>query len=239
MDPYHHLNLLSHGCLCIWSGKKWLPFVYSFCCFYSIHPSLSLSYPMMLAAQLLPPPPPAPFLKPSLVDVSNPVQLLKGCGITKANKGSLHTLVDTLKGFKDFRRDISTRTYNISKEWAKQLMAITTLLDEVASAPASSPAMASLPATCNNLWQAITDIELTWSAAPCYDSIGLGLRPVPEPHPAPVQSPDISAQCTACRTASCDLVLLHASACLHPLTHIRTAPEGPCTLLCLCPLLAI
>ena len=96
------------------------------------------------------------------------MQLLQGRGITEANKGSLCALVDALKGFKDFRRDsgAATKSYNIGKEWAKQLVAITTLLDEVASAPASSPTVASPPATRDDLRQAVADIKSSLGPQP-------------------------------------------------------------------------
>ena len=60
----------------------------------------------------------------------------------------------------------------------------------------------------------------------CYDSIRLGLGPIPEPHPTPVQPPAFQPRCVACYAVSCDLVLLHISAYLHVLTCIYTAPEG-------------
>ena len=125
----------------------------------------------MPATQSLAPPPPSNppprRLSPAPADLGDPVQLLQGRGITEANKGSLRALVDALKGFTDFRRDgVSAKTYNIGKEWDKQLMAITTLLDEVASTPVSAPTGASPPATRDDLRQAVADIKSSLGPQP-------------------------------------------------------------------------
>ena len=62
----------------------------------------------------------------------------------------------------------------------------------------------------------------------CYDSIRLGLGPIPELRPAQsdpwVFQPSRIARCDA----SCDPAPTHVSVCLHALTHERAAPEGPC-----------
>ena len=50
-----------------------------------------------------------------------------------------------------------------------------------------------------------------------------------QPGPIPqCFSPDVSH--IAHHAASCNLVPLHASMCLHALTHKHMAPEGPCML---------
>ena len=63
----------------------------------------------------------------------------------------------------------------------------------------------------------------------CYDSIRLGLGPVPKPRPTWSDPQVFQPSRVARRDASRDLALTHTSTCLHVLTHERTAPEGPCT----------
>ena len=54
--------------------------------------------------------------------------------------------------------------------------------------------------------------------ADCYDSICLGLRPVPEPHPAQSDPRVFQPRHVVQRDVSHDPVPTHATACLHVLT---------------------
>ena len=62
----------------------------------------------------------------------------------------------------------------------------------------------------------------------CYDSIRLGLGPIPEPRPAQSNPWVFQPRRVVRRNASHDLVPLHVSAFLHALTRERAAPEGLC-----------
>ena len=63
----------------------------------------------------------------------------------------------------------------------------------------------------------------------CYDSIHPGLRPIPELHPAWSDPRVFQPSHIARHNVSHDLSPMHASTCLHALTHERAAPEGLCT----------
>jgi len=56
------------------------------------------------------------------------VALLNERDINEANKTNPHALVKALKSFKDFKKDSK---YSLTANWARQLVAITTLLEEV------------------------------------------------------------------------------------------------------------
>ena len=63
----------------------------------------------------------------------------------------------------------------------------------------------------------------------------------PSPSCTQPQSNALLFQCgrAMCHTVSHDLVLPYVSVCLHALTYVHVAPEGPCMLPCLHPLLAM
>ena len=124
------------------------------------------------------------------IDQGDPVQLLKGRGITEANKGDLHTLVKAFKEFADFRKD---GKYNMTKDWSKQLVAIRTLLGEVANA-ADPPAL-SAPVTRGDLLQAVTDIKSAISSPSPTSYAAAAHRQGPSPPtrltpPRPAPSPE-------------------------------------------------
>ena len=72
--------------------------------------------------QIIPRPLDSPTPAP---DPGNPLAVLNNRGITKGNKTNISALAAALESFGEFKRGT---TWNIGKEWAMQLMAITKLL---------------------------------------------------------------------------------------------------------------
>src|SRR6266481_3230348 len=100
-------------------------------------------------------------VSPSPTDLGDPVPVLKDRGITEANKGDLHALVDVLVSFKDFKKDSK---YSIGRKWARQLVAVTSLLNEAVNCmDTPSP---SRPATHADLQNAVNDIKSSLASQP-------------------------------------------------------------------------
>src|SRR6266481_2865036 len=100
-------------------------------------------------------------VSPSPTDLGDPVPILKDRGITEANKGDLRALVDVLISFKDFKKDSK---YSIGHEWARQLVAVTSLLnEEVNCMDTPSP---SRPAMHVDLQNVVNDIKSSLASQP-------------------------------------------------------------------------
>src|SRR6266481_2805575 len=100
-------------------------------------------------------------VSPSPTDLGDPVPVLKDRGITEANKGNLRALVDVLVSFKDFKKDSK---YSIGREWARQLVAVTSLLNEAVNCmDTPSP---SRPATHADLQNVVNDIKSSLASQP-------------------------------------------------------------------------
>ena len=112
----------------------------------------------MAPSPTLPPPPqgilPTGTTCKSLVpnDPGDPMALLQDRGINETNKFNLWALFNVLKLFNNFKKNNS---YNIGLSYAKQLMAVTKLLDEAILAPELTNNVC--PATQEDLRQAIED----------------------------------------------------------------------------------
>ena len=90
--------------------------------------SLRTQTPGILAPNQAIPPIVIPSCSPTpLHDPGDPVAVLAGKGITEGNKTDISALATALETFGDFKRGT---TWNIGKEGAMQLIAITRLLHE-------------------------------------------------------------------------------------------------------------
>ena len=95
---------------------------------------------------------------PAPADQGDPVALLHDWGINEANKLNPGALVKALASFKDFKKN---NKFNMTLKWARQLTAITVLLEEALCTVDSNSDNDSSPATKGDLKCATDSINAT------------------------------------------------------------------------------